>query len=330
MQSNDPWLVAFYCIAGVSMLCSFGTTIHLIFFGNFNDFRISLLLLLHATIFIQCCAYLPIIYLGDAGLCSFMGFLHHYMGFAHVIVEVLMGIHHYCYIINEARAIKINTYIAKYGLFLIFLIPSVTTLPFSTNSYGESMGLWCDLPPNNRTANDWALITYFCPVFALILFTMCQLFYAIYRLGSYDKDLRQYLFLSTGVYVFISTFSDLPRIILRMIYYNDPNQPASDVIQIRTILPLYFTGILYFIVYILGLIFLSSRVIPGYNDYTMFTLDSKSFQEILDTAKFSFSSRPSSSMGNSMTMMNRDSALRTSNVENPIRRSSAEDVEPSL
>jgi hypothetical protein len=312
MKANDPWLIGFYTVASFSVLCTLSTLFHLTFYGNFGEFRISLLFLLHLTLLLQCIAYLPLAYTDCEGLCAFMGFVHHYCGFAHVLVVFLMGWHHYSYINTEKYAARINSFIASYGLLIIFLVPTVTALPFITNSYGVSQEIWCDLPPDNRTANDWALIVYFAPVFSFDFVTFIQFAYSMVRLHYYQTELNNNLFLSTGIYIFISLLAEIPRIILRMIYFSDPNQPGSNVIAVRTILPLYLTGILYFIVYLIGLHRLSHpRIQSGYNDYNLFfSMSFSSFQQLLEDIRVAGRtlSKASSSSSSSVSTTNRSSA----------------------
>jgi hypothetical protein len=323
MESDDPWLVAFFCIAGMSMLGSLIVIIHLCLYGDFREFRISFLLLLNGTYFFQSLGYLPVIYLGNLGVCKFMAFSHIYLGLAHVIVEVLMGVHHYCFIIDEKQATQINQFLAKYSLWIIFLIPIIMVLPFSTNSYGSSMGLWCDLPTSNQTANDWALILYYFPVSSMTIFTITQLFYSIYKLYYYHQELIGYLFLSTGAYILVSTFTSIPRIVLRMYYLTHPNAQPSDDAEILSILSLYINGLFYFLLYFAGWKRFPLKIIPGYNDFTMFSVENiVDLQEILDHT--GFTSRASNTPIPVLPRLQGDSLFSTSNsiINNPLNRPS--------
>jgi hypothetical protein len=257
MQASDPWLVSLLVIASVGLLCLLIVIIHMYFFGNWSELRITLLMMLHVTLFFKNLADLPTAWKDNLGLCKFMGCLHCYSSISNIIVIALLSAHHYSYINAENYAERINEFIRKYGFMLIVVIPLIAVLPFSTDSYGISLGQWCDLPATNNTANDWDLVLFFYPSLIILFITSIQLSYSTYRVAKYEPELFMTLFLSTGSYILISVVVLVPRIVFRLSH--SKSFTSSNVNAVITLMPLELAGILYFCVYLLGLYFLPSR-----------------------------------------------------------------------
>ena len=248
MNDNDPWLIAFWCLAGVSMVNMLCVIFHFFTHGDFNELRMKLLAILYLTVIVEEASYLPATYNGIRGLCQFMGWLHYYSGFIDVIVILLMSCHYFSFICAEKYQELINDAISKYGILFAFTFPLITLLPFSTQSYGENREIWCTLSSQKKVSVDWAFIIFYCWIILFLIIGNIQFFYALHRLSKLEIGMRKRLFYSSGVYILISTYAWIPRIFMRILDFKV--QGSHNIANIITTGQLYVSGLMFGCVYV--------------------------------------------------------------------------------
>lgn len=261
VEYNDPLIIFFFVFGFFSMFCTLLVLIDIMKSNGMDeiktDTRIRLLFLLHITIFFEDLSNFPLIYTGNQGMCEFMGWLHFYTGLANILVISFLGLHHFSYLNLETLTTRIEKLLNKYSLYIIFIFPLITLFPFITNSYADYHGDWCTLPSNERTSNNWAIACFYLWAILFIFGSFFQLVKSIYKFHKYQLTLHKRLFLSVGCYILISLFCWIPRVIPRIIHVF-VDFTSSYQLVIWTTFPLYVSGVLNMIVYILDYIYLSN------------------------------------------------------------------------
>lgn len=247
MDETDPWLIEFWTLAGVSMLIMIVVIMYIYKFGRFNDLKTSLLFVLYLTVLIEEISYLPGAYNGNLGLCKFMGWLHYYSGFVNVLVIFLMSCHYFSVICGERYQDFITDFIANYGFKFAAIFPLITLFPFLTDSYDETRGIWCSLPGDNEISNTWAYTIFYVWVILFLFIANLQFFYSIYRLWRVELNMRKRLFYSIGIYILISTYAWIPRILMRIFDFNV--QGSYNIANLITTAQLYVSGLFYGLVF---------------------------------------------------------------------------------
>lgn len=244
-------MIVFIFIVIVSMIVTPIVIVHMYHQSNLEDLKYFLLFLLHITLFLEDISTLPYVWSSVDVLCKIMGWLHFYSGFANVLVVTLMGFHYLSYLLSNYPT-QINLWIERYGVYLIFGLPLITLLPFSTDSYGVSNDDWCTLPSGSRASNNWAIIVFYSWIWLCIVINVVQLSVALYRVNKQAgvEQLRSNLFTSIGLYILITTICWLPRVIPRLIHLFIDYE-SSDVLYLITTAPLYLSGIGYAAAYYL-------------------------------------------------------------------------------
>ncbi len=262
MDPSNYWFKVLFIIATIGIFCTILCLIHLFFFPRPKGTRIGLLRLLQITLLLEEISNLPIIYSGDDGLCKFIGWLRYYSGFSNLLVLFFMSFYYFSFIVIEQHSSPINRFISKYGTKIIFLLPLITLLPFSTDSYGPQDQYWCTLPlgHNNRTASAWSIIIYFFWIFIILLIVTIFFVYTLYNIITYHIDLLQKLIHSIGIYIITSLACWLPRVVLRGVHTFHSQDPSGPIL-VQITIPLYVSAIAYMLIYFYDVLFIEKDCI---------------------------------------------------------------------
>jgi hypothetical protein len=280
MKVSDPWLTGFLVLASISMFIVFAIVFHIYYFRDFSRLRVGLLLMLHGTVLIEEIAYLPSVYIGHENLCKFMGWLHYYSGLVNVIGIFMISLYYLSYINHEKYSVPIKKFILNYGYKTAFIFPLITLLPFSTHSYGEAHNLWCTLPADDKTANEWSYGIFYFWVILFLLVAFGQFLYSLYQLSHYDLALHQNLFHSCGVYLLISLYAWIPRILYRIFAYKIHGS-INEGFLVSTA-QLYVSGLLYSVAYLLELKYRKQYGDDDdVNTYSGLSINADSLREVL-------------------------------------------------
>jgi hypothetical protein len=284
MDTSDPWLVGFLVLAAISIVAMTAVVTHIYLNRDFNSLLIKLLFLLHVTVLVEEIAYLPATYDYVIGLCKFMGWLHYYSGFINVITIYWISLHYLGYINQEKLSEPINNFIKVYGFPIAFIFPLITLLPFSTNSYNVNHGIWCTLPADSSLSDQWCYGIFYSWVIMFLVVSFAQFSYCTYELSQYNLQLGRKLFFSNGVYIIISTFAWIPRILERMFQFKIHG--STNDANLATTAQLYVSGLLYALVYLYGIFyFYQKKDAASANKFTeavgSFSLDAEAFQNAL-------------------------------------------------
>lgn len=256
MDASDPWLIFFFIFGSISTLVTCCVISNLLwqygFHQLFQDVRLSLLLLLHFTVFLEDISNFPLIYVNNLGICQFMGWLHYYSGLANVIGILLMGFHYFSFLNYEWISQDVEKWLYRYAWRLSFSFPLITLLPFSQSAYGIQNNLWCTLPSNERIPNNWSLGVFYSWTFFFLFISISQLFFVYWRFYSLKLHFSWRLFASVGVYIVISIVCWLPRLLPRILYFMTSLRPSNLFLLHMTLL-LYLSGLFYAIFYVVDI-----------------------------------------------------------------------------
>ena len=252
---DNSALVFFFIFATFAMISTLFVLIHIGKTQNLKDVRIMLLLFLHGTVLVEEFATLPI-FAGNEGMCELMAWLRFYTGFSNILVVFFISFHQFCFLNFENHSNEIIIFLQKYVAYITFGFPFILTLlPFSTHSYGESNRIWCTLPLQNETANNWAIGIFYSWGMLFLVASFIQLCYTMGLIFKFHLSLKRRLFLSVGAYIFIALICWLPRIIASMVHAG-VDYDASNRVVLNMSFTLYVSGFLYCIVYVLDVWFL--------------------------------------------------------------------------
>ena len=143
----STFYIAFFAVAAFSTLCScLVVLLMLISLESLSQFRnlsasSRLVFYLHAVLIVQDVVSIPWVYADNSILCEAMGFFHVLTGLMNAIIMGLQGVLYREYLL--ASSLKIIERINKYCEFLIFCLPSIALLPFSTDSYDTNDYPFC-------------------------------------------------------------------------------------------------------------------------------------------------------------------------------------------
>jgi hypothetical protein len=227
----------YYVFAAVSTLCSIGVIVSILKVG-FDTSPSKLVLCLHLTMLVENLTSIPDLYCMNNGLCSFLGFLRTYFGVSNALVLLMIVLHYrFIFIIDQ---FNIKDFISMHREKIIFFTPIFTILPFSTNSYGATRGIWCSVKSDNISDDIWSFAIYYIWIMAIVCFSALTMLDTIFQVYLADKSLAQSLVKSTGMYAVVLILSWLPRILARF----------NVISYINGNIFLYFSGIAYGIIYI--------------------------------------------------------------------------------
>jgi hypothetical protein len=239
MDNDSNWFVAFLIIAAIAIAANALTIIQLFRVGSLTAITTRLILYLHVSAFIQNIAALPLVYNENDGLCDFMAFMHYYGGLANIVTLTLLTAVYRNFTLD---AVERNSFIRDYAFHMSFLIPLVTLLPFTTSSY-SSDGVFCTLNINNETADGWSFAIFYIWLTIALVYCSIVFGYAVYH-SWHEKGVGQALFSTAGVYIVISWFALMPRLIPRLIALFK-HITLSDADQFFQDIPADFATLLY-------------------------------------------------------------------------------------
>jgi hypothetical protein len=253
-------LIGFFVLASISMITITGVVYHLYRYRDINRLRYRLLLLLYVSSLLEEFAYLPFIYQYDLGLCKFMGFFHYYWGLVNVLTVFMIGMYHFSYINNENYSEKIKKFLFDYGFKFSLLFPLITLLPFSSRHHGykAALHIWCTLPLHDPESNRWAFGVFYTWVILFLVIAVIELIYSLYRLSKFDKNLRNELFLSCGIYILLSFVAWIPRILFRAQLLPGFSEDVSGG-NLATMAQIYIAGFWTAVVYFSVLLYSNNR-----------------------------------------------------------------------
>lgn len=132
-MNDENSLIVYYSIGGASIICTCFVIFSIFKFGC-ETTPTRLVLLLHLTVLVESISSFPKLYTGNDGLCAFIGFLRCYFGLANAFVLLMMVLHYrYIFLVDNYN---VKLLIARHLEKVIFLLPLITCLPWTTLSYG--------------------------------------------------------------------------------------------------------------------------------------------------------------------------------------------------
>lgn len=213
--------------------------------GSYNKSYTSFLIFwLHVTLITESFSVFPTIFNHNQGLCTFINWLNLYSSLSNILIFGLLVLHYRSFFNSKNQIICLE----KYSIWIILILPGISLLPFTTNSFNNDYDNFCTFHLSSYTEAFWALFVLYLWSWIIIFLTIFFFSYSFYHIYKIDKRMAQKLFSSLGLYVIISLFSWIPRTILSLkVLINDDD---SENIVIQSFYPVLISGILYFLVYL--------------------------------------------------------------------------------
>ena len=244
-MSDRPVVIGFYVLAGVSVLCSIFVVSTLWFHGSLKTNATRLLLALHVALICEDISALPYVYNTNHGLCEAIAFLHFYFGLASIVAIGFLVISYRYHFFTET--VWLSTFISKWAVPLVILIPLITLLPFASNSYDSKDSPWCSVS-GKQNDHTWAFAVFYAWVWAILGSSTISLTYTMLEIYSIDHTVGRKLFSTVGMYAIISIVTWIPRTAAQVINYRK-GQLSFDQ-WLYSYIPLFGAGILYTLVFL--------------------------------------------------------------------------------
>jgi len=201
MSPTDVGVQIYYVVGCAAIACNTFVISKILYVG-YKTTPSKLLLYLQLTLLAENVCNFPNIYIKYDNFCAFIGFIRTYFGLANIIIIAMIVLHYRS--LFSSDNIKIAEFLAKHRERLIFIIPVVSLLPFSTQSYGEVEDMWCSLADGDSADITWSIIIYYVWLVFFIIFDLFVMVYTTMEVLKSDIALASTLCRSVGVYVIVA------------------------------------------------------------------------------------------------------------------------------
>lgn len=245
-----PTLIAIYFFAVFSICCSCLVIVSLIRLGINSSFS-KVILYLHLTQVIDVLASLPEIYNLNPGLCEFIGFLHYYSSFSNVCAGAAINFVLYRSLFSSNGFNSGSRYTEYWLEIFIFIVPLITILPFTTNSFGSTLYdddisiKWCSVKKSS-TGTAWAYSVLYSWVWLIMIISSSVFTLILYRVYRTFSELAPKLVKIFGLYPIILALSWSLRSMRRFDNFTPLNLEPCSFYN----LPIYISGIFYSFIYV--------------------------------------------------------------------------------
>jgi hypothetical protein len=219
--------IAFMVIACICIAFQVVSLVVFLRFGSQTAITTQLVCLLHVMTLIQNVASLPNVYLGNLGICQFMGAMHYFGGLGLLCCLILLSLAFYNFL-NESERILLAL---KKGRFVALIFPFIAFLPYSTNSYSQYLGDWCTINHNSYTSYVWEFFVFYFWACLAITLSAIIFFYVLFVTYNYDVQAQGKVFATLGAYILCSWIYILPHVISGEIK-NDTSDKDQFMIEI--------------------------------------------------------------------------------------------------
>lgn len=240
-----PVLIWYYALAGLSVLCSIFVVVTLLFHGSLRTSATRLLVALHLTLICEELTALPYVYNGDRDLCTTVAFFHYYFALASIVaIGFLVISYRYHFFLDP---LGISKFIQQWSLYLVVVLPMITFLPFSTNTYEAHEGPWCAIG-GHRDDHSWTFGVFYVWVWLILFCSAIWLAITMVQIYKVDKLSGRRLFSTVGMYSIISIVTWIPRTVEQVINFTSGTLNSEE--WIISYIPLYIAGFLYTLVFL--------------------------------------------------------------------------------
>lgn len=154
-------------------------------------------------------ASFPILHASD-GICKFIAFMRAYSGVGNGLITLLIAILTYRLIFSTSMA-KSEYSLSTAAHCIIWLVPFLTLLPFSTDSYGTYESVWCSFTTDDPVGEDW-YISFASLTLAMIVASCIILATVICKLHSSDTETLIQVMKCSGAYSVVSIICWFPKL----------------------------------------------------------------------------------------------------------------------
>ena len=244
-MSDQPIIIAYYSLAGISVLCSGFVIATLWFYGSLKTSATRLLMMLHVTLICEEVTALPYVYNTVPDLCEAVAFLHFYFGLASIMaIGFLVISYRYHFFLDS---IGVNRFIQNWALYTIGIFPMITLLPFSTRAYGTNKGPWCSIS-GGKEDHTWTFSIFYIWVWLVLFFSLVWMVVTMIQIYKIDKTSGHRLFSTVGMYSMISIVTWIPRTVEQALHFTRGDLNSTE--WEYSYIPLYIAGILYTLVFL--------------------------------------------------------------------------------
>lgn len=244
-MSDQPIVIGYYVLGGVSVLCSVFVVATLWFHGSLKTNATRLLLALHLSLICEDISALPYVYNTVDGLCEAVAFLHFYFGLASIVAIGFLVISYRYHFFTET--VWMSSFIKKWAIPLVVIIPLVTLLPFASHSYDSHDSPWCAVS-GKKNDHTWAFGVFYAWVWIILGSSTVSLIYTMVEIYNIDPTIGRKMFSTVGMYAIISIVTWIPRTTAQIINYRRGQLTTQQ--WLYSYIPLFAAGILYTMVFL--------------------------------------------------------------------------------
>jgi hypothetical protein len=238
-------IIAYYVLAGLSVLCSIFVILTLAFYGSLKTSATRLLMALHFTLIWEEVTALPYVYNTNNALCEAVAFLHYYFGLASIVaIGFLVISYRYHFFLDH---LGVNKFIQSWSITIVAVFPMITFLPFITNTYRAHDGPWCAIG-GERDDHSWTFAIFYVWVWLILFFSAAWLIITMAQIYKVDRASGHRLFSTVGMYSVISIATWIPRTVVQIANFSDGTLESNE--WEYSYFPLYVAGILYTLVFL--------------------------------------------------------------------------------
>lgn len=239
--------IIYFIFLGCGLTGSSGVIGYLLYIsrGRFNSNVTLLVLCLHISLVLENVASIPLVFTGAA--CQFMSFLFFYSGVANIITMLLMALSYRYLLLEDVH--EVGPKIRKYSMYLIWGLPLITLLPFSTNSFAKTDGDWCVPDPAHTSSNIWTWCVFLVWIYICLLIIWVAVIDTARKVQKVDEIMMKRFIRSVGLYILVSALCWTVRSVFGIFRIIKPNniRPMDAFI---IYFPIAVSGVFYFLIFL--------------------------------------------------------------------------------
>lgn len=253
--------ILYYIFGIISIIGNLYVSISLIRIGLLSS-PTKLVLYLHLTLVLENCTTFPNVFSAVGPVCEMIAVIRTYSGIANSFVVIFLVLLYRYWFVEDTW--KVVPFLSKYREWIIFIVPLISLLPLTTNSYGGSHSYFCTLQKNSLQDKVWGVILYVSVIALSISYSCVIMTHTVAHVFLTDPRYAKSLFRSIGFYVLFSILTWIPRALAQI----------GILSYMATFYLTYISGILYVMIF-----FYEREYFKAYENNTAWNTD---LQEIED------------------------------------------------
>lgn len=173
-----------------------------------------LLFYFHLSLLGEVLADVPMLWNGNADLCTFIAFVRYYSGLANATVVGVLVLYYRHFLLQNNRFAKVFPTTGYRLERLVWGFPLITLIPLLSGRYGSvNDDTWCAFDRDNSVATLYLGFCFFIWVVLIVSISSILLLRTICRMYTSDPTLAQKLASTIGVYALVSLIGWIVRLV---------------------------------------------------------------------------------------------------------------------